>query len=867
MAVKRVHELAKELGLESKQLLAMLEDMGAPVANVLQSVDDATQAELAKKLKKKTTAKTAAAEKPSAAKAAAPKARETAEKPAAPKTAAAKDAAPKHAPAKGTAAKPAPAKAAETKQVPAKEAASKAGPVKEAPAKQAPAKEAAPKPAPGGEAKSGHVPAKEAAPKPAPAKTEPAKAEQAQRQRGTVEHARTEQAKPAAPPPPRREQPPVRPGAPTPQPKPPAAAGEGAAPAPGAPRPPAGGQQRYAPGGRPRGGGQRYNQQRRDGRRPYGAQRSAPSGPKVEQPARKKQLRLPSGITVKDFAQAVGKTAGEIIKMLMGLGEMASMNQSMTDEAVRVLAEEIGFEVEVKTKYTEEPVEVVDRAEELVHKAPVVTVMGHVDHGKTSLLDAIRNTDVIATESGGITQHIGAYQVSVEGKSITFIDTPGHESFTSMRARGAQITDIAVLVVAADDGVMPQTQEAVDHARAAGVPIVVAVNKIDKEGANPTRVRQQLSEHNLVPEEWGGDTVYVDISAKQGENIDHLLEMILLVADLQELKANAGAEASGVVIEAQLDRGRGPVATVLVQRGTLHVGDAMVAGICFGRVRAMLDEHGRRVKEAGPAMPVEVVGLSAVPNAGDDFTVLRDERRARALAQERSLRERTTERAQAKHVTLDDLFERLREDEIKELHLILKADVQGSLEAVSDALERLPQDQVKINLVHRAVGGITESDVMLASASDAIIIGFNVRPDAKSSDLAEREGVDVRLYRVIYQLLDDIKAASLGMLEPEYEEITVGRAEIIALFRVPKIGAVAGAMVQDGVIARNSRVRLVRDGVVIYEGRLGSLRRFKDDVKEVRAGFDCGLTLENFQDVKEGDIVEAYELKELARTL
>ncbi len=818
MAAKRVHELAKEMGVESKRLLATLEDMGKGVKNVLQSIDDETQAELAKKLKKK----------PDKAEKAAPKAAKPAAKAAPAK---AKEAAPK---VKTAPAKPAPVEA-ETK-------------------KAAPAKPAA------------HAPAPPAAAKPK-AEKPPTKAPEA---------AKPAVAKPAAPPH-REAQKPSQPPKASERPGAQAPARPGAQSRPGAGqtgRQPQQAPRQIRPAG-PHGQQRRMPTHPRPARPQRGQGREASQGPKAPaapaagEEAKKRHLRLPSGISVKDFAQKVGKTPGEIIRLLMALGEMVTMNQSISDEALRVVAEELGYELDIKAKYLEEPEMEEDAAETLRARPPVVTVMGHVDHGKTSLLDAIRKADVTSTEFGGITQHIGAYQVAYDGRTITFIDTPGHESFTAMRARGAQVTDIAVLVVAADDGVMPQTTEAIDHAKAAGVPIIVAVNKIDKEGANPTRVRQQLSEYHLVPEEWGGDTVFVDVSAKQQVNLDQLLEMILLVADLHELKSNPSAEASGVVIEAKLDRGRGPVATMLVQRGTLKVGDAVVAGATYGRVRALYDAAGRKQTEATPATPVEVIGMQAVPAAGEDFRVMKDERRARALAQERSMRERVAERGLSArpHVTLDDLFQRIREEEMKELSLIVKGDVQGSVEAVSDALERLDQSKVKLNIVRRGVGAITENDVLLASASDAIVIGFNVRPDVNAADAAEREGVDVRLYRVIYQLVDDIRLATIGMLEPEYEEVQVGRAEVIELFKVPRIGAVAGSMVQDGIITRNAPVRLVRDGTVIYEGKVNSLRRFKDDVREVRAGFDCGIVLENFQDVKEGDIIEAYERREIPRSL
>ncbi len=822
--------------MESKQLLATLEEMGKGVKNVLQSIDDDVQAELAKRLKKKPEK----AERPAKA-----------EKPATAREKAAEKVAPKvKAPVKA-----APAKPKEDATTAKAKASASAAPLKAA-APKAPAKSEK-------KAVPAETPAREAKPKvekPAAATPPAGKPKQTEGQRAAA----SPTARPSAPPmpggPPSRQ----RPGAPPSQQRP-GAATAGRRPEPTRQIRPAGphGQQRrpaHARPPRPSGGKVREAERR-------ATEAREETGPRVE--AKKRHLRLPSGISVKDFAQKVGKTPGDIIRMLISLGEMVSMNQSISDDALKVVAEELGYDLDIKSKYIEEPEIVEDAAEELRLRPPVVTVMGHVDHGKTSLLDAIRQADVTSTEFGGITQHIGAYQVTYDGRTITFIDTPGHESFTAMRARGAQVTDIAVLVVAADDGVMPQTMEAIDHARAAGVPIIVAVNKIDKEGANPTRVRQQLSEYHLVPEEWGGDTVFVDVSAKQQTNLDQLLEMILLVADLHELKSNPAAEASGVVIEAKLDRGRGPVATVLVQRGTLRVGDSMVAGSTWGRVRALNDAAGRRQTEATPATPVEVIGLQSVPAAGEEFRVMKDERRARALAQERSMRERVAERGEAArpHVTLDDLFQRIHEEEMKELNLIVKGDVQGSVEAVSDALERLDQSQVKLNIVRRGVGAITENDVLLASASDAIVIGFNVRPDVNAGEAAEREGVDVRLYRVIYQLVDDIKAATIGMLEPEYEEVQIGRAEVIQLFRVPRVGAVAGSMVQEGVITRNSPARLVRDGTVIYEGKVSSLRRFKDDVREVRAGFDCGIVLENFQDVKEGDVIEVYERREIPRSL
>jgi translation initiation factor IF-2 len=491
--------------------------------------------------------------------------------------------------------------------------------------------------------------------------------------------------------------------------------------------------------------------------------------------------------------------------------------------------------------------------------------MGHVDHGKTSLLDAIRETGVAETEAGGITQHIGASVVHHDGKQITFIDTPGHEAFTAMRARGAKVTDVAVLVVAADDGVMPQTVEAIHHARAANVPIVIAVNKIDKDGATPDRVRQELTEHEIVPEEWGGKNIFVDVSAKQRINIDDLLETILLVAEVEDLKANPEADAYGIVIEANLDKGRGPVATVLVQRGNLKVGDALVAGTTHGRVRALVDPLGNQIDCAGPADPVEILGLDSVPSAGDEFMVFPDERDARDLADERALKQRLLSQEKKSHVSLDDLFARIQEGEVQDLNLVVKADVQGSIEALKDALDKMDQTEVNINIIHSAVGAITETDIMLADASDAIVIGFNVRPEPKAKTLAEKENVDLRMYKVIYQAIEDINAARVGMLAPDYVEEDAARVEVRELFKVPKMGVVAGSFVQEGEIHRDDQARVVRDGAIVYEGKIGSLRRFKDDVKSVKAGYECGVGIDGFQDVKQGDIIETYRVIEVAR--
>jgi translation initiation factor IF-2 len=573
------------------------------------------------------------------------------------------------------------------------------------------------------------------------------------------------------------------------------------------------------------------------------------------------------GSTAQAIADKTGRSAAEIVKILFAAGEMVTATQSLSDEAIALIANDLGYEAEIVGLDEEEPEqEQVDPAR-LKPRPPVVTVMGHVDHGKTLLLDAIRRTDVVSGEFGGITQHIGAYQVHVDGREITFIDTPGHEAFTAMRARGAQVTDIVVLVVAADDGVKPQTLEALDHARAAGVPIIVAVNKIDKPEADPQRVRQQLVEREVVPAEWGGSYEFVDVSAKARTNLDSLLETILLVADIEELKGDPEGRARGAVIESNLDRGRGPVATVLVQKGTLDVGDTLVSGIVWARIRAMLDENGQPVKIAGPSKPVQILGWSHVPNAGDDFREVEDEREARHIAQEREAKVRAAELVTTRAPTLQDLMAQAREAEVPELNIILKADVQGSLGAVEDSFAKIPQDEVRVNVIRSGVGAITESDISLAVASRAIVVGFNVRPDVAARDLAEREGVDVRLYRVIYDAIDDVRSALSGLLSPEERETELGTAEVRAIFRVPRAGTIAGCMVTRGQIVRNARARVVRDGVIVYDGRIGSLRRFKDDVREVAEGFECGIGIENFNDVKEGDVIEAYEVREVARQL
>lgn len=579
-----------------------------------------------------------------------------------------------------------------------------------------------------------------------------------------------------------------------------------------------------------------------------------------EKPGSLQELRVVEQITVKEFAELIGKEPTDIIKHLLELGEMVTINQSLDEASIKILAEEYGYDAIVVAP-EEEAEEYEEAAEDLEHRPPVVTVMGHVDHGKTSLLDAIRKTDVISQEEGGITQHIGAYQLVHDGKKITFIDTPGHEAFTAMRARGAQVTDVAVLVVAADDGVMPQTVEAIDHAREAKVPILIAINKMDKPDANPDKVKQELAEYKLVPEAWGGDTVFVEVSAKQKTNINELLDMILLVAELQELKASRKCLANGVAIEANLDRGRGPVATVLVKRGVLRVGDAIVAGLAYGKVRALIDDKGSSLQQAEPAQPVEILGLSSVPQAGDEVKVIADEKEARQIASERALKRRLIEQAH-QHITLDDLFQRIQEGQVKELKLILKADTQGSIEAIAESLGKIDQEEVKISIIHKGVGSVTETDVMLAAASDAIIIAFNLRPDTKVRDMAEKEGVDIRAYRIIYKVIEDITAARLGMLAPKYEEVDEGRAEVLETFKISKIGVIAGSYVHEGEVKRDSLVRLVRDGAVVYEGKVDSLHRYKDEVSSVKAGLECGIRLEDFQDIKVGDIIEAYAMIE-----
>ena len=573
-------------------------------------------------------------------------------------------------------------------------------------------------------------------------------------------------------------------------------------------------------------------------------------------------------LTVGDLAERLGKSTGEIVKQLLMLGMMATVNQTLDRETVELLAEEAGFEVKDKifTDVTEfEKIVIEDSEEDLEKRPPVVTIMGHVDHGKTTLLDAIRNSRVVTGEAGGITQHIGAYQVNHGGSVITFLDTPGHAAFTSMRARGAQVTDICVLVVASDDGVMPQTKEAIDHAKAAGVPIIVAINKMDKPTANPERVMQELLEFSLVPEDWGGDTIYVKLSALQGEGIDDLLEMINLVSEMNEYKANPKRLATGTVIEAKLDKGRGPVATLLVENGTLRIGDAIVVGNTHGRVRAMVNDLNQRIEAAGPSTPIEITGLNDVPQAGDRFMVFPSEKEARQIADQRTANARELGNKPGKAVSLDDLFSQIQEGEMKELNVIIKGDVQGSVEALSGSLQKIDVEGVKINIIRASVGTITETDVTLAAASGAIIIGFNVRPSSTTRQQAANEGVDIRLHSIIYKVIEEIEAAMKGMLDPIFEEKVTGQLEVRQTFKVSKVGTIAGCYVTDGSVSRNASVRVIRDGIVVFEGELGSLKRFKDEVKEVNYGYECGITIERYNDIKEGDIIEAYVMEEVKR--
>ncbi|MCI4248875.1 translation initiation factor IF-2 [Bacillus sp. CCB-MMP212] len=581
------------------------------------------------------------------------------------------------------------------------------------------------------------------------------------------------------------------------------------------------------------------------------------------------KITFSGSLTVGELAKKLSEEPSEIIKKLFMLGIMATINQDLDKDTIELIATDYGIEVEEEVVVSETEFETFideqDDEENLKERPAVVTIMGHVDHGKTTLLDSIRNSKVTAGEAGGITQHIGAYQVEVNDKKITFLDTPGHAAFTTMRARGAQVTDITILVVAADDGVMPQTVEAISHAKAAGVPIIVAVNKMDKPAANPDRVMQELTEYELVPEAWGGDTIFVPISAIQGEGIDNLLEMILLVSEVEEYKANPNRYATGTVIEAQLDKGKGTIATLLVQNGTLRVGDPIVVGTSFGRVRAMVSDIGRRVKVAGPSTPVEITGLNEVPQAGDRFMAFADEKKARQIGESRAQEALVAQRGEKSKLSLEDLFQQIQESDVKEINLIVKADVQGSVEAMAASLRKIDVEGVKVKIIHTGVGAITESDIILASASNAIVIGFNVRPDVNAKRTAELENVDVRLHRIIYKVIEEIELAMQGMLDPEFEEKVIGQAEVRQTFKVTKVGTIAGCYVIDGKITRDSGVRIIRDGIVIFEGQLDTLKRFKDDVKEVAQNYECGITIERYNDLKEGDIIEAYVMEEVKR--
>ena len=579
-------------------------------------------------------------------------------------------------------------------------------------------------------------------------------------------------------------------------------------------------------------------------------------------------IEIGKTITVKELAEKLNKPVNDVIKTLIFTGVMAAINQEIDFETAEKVAEK--YEVAVYEKEEENTLEEFEEEtdveeENLAKRPPIITVMGHVDHGKTSLLDAIRKSKVTSTEAGGITQHIGAYTVEVNGETLTFLDTPGHEAFTAMRARGAQITDVVILVVAADDGIMPQTVEAINHCKAANVPMIVAINKMDREGANPDRVKQELTEHGLVVEDWGGDIIAVPVSAKTRENIDTLLEMVLLTSEMQELKADAGRKAKGTVVEAKLDKGRGAVATLLVQNGTLHMGDSIIVGSTYGRIRAMFDDSGKKIKSAGPSIPVEVLGLSEVPAAGDRFTVVKDEKTARNMAEARKEKIRQESFATSHRVSLEDLYSQIKEGSVEEPSVIVKADVQGSVEAIKASLEKLSTDDVKVRVIHGAVGAISETDITLAAASNAIVIGFNVRPDNNAVAASERDGVEVKTYRVIYDAIEDIKSAMIGMLDPEYKEVVLGTAEIRATYKISNVGTIAGGYVLTGKLVRNADVRVIREGIVIFESKLASLKRFKDDVKEVNAGYECGFSVEKFNDIKEGDIIEAYTMEAVQR--
>jgi translation initiation factor IF-2 len=831
----RVYELAKELGLSNKEVTERLAKAGFSVTSASSSVDEGkARAALAKGApKEKAPKRVTKAEAPAKAKPAervkgAVEAKPSPEPKVTPKpTPPPAKAAPQAAKPAPPAAKPAPEVRPKVKVTPVEEKARKTPvvppPVPEAP--PAPPRREVPPPAPKREA----PPAPRVHPEPprvdAPRTARPV----AEKPAPVVEKK----------PPIAEKKPPVVPKpAPVAERPTPAAAKPTVAPVEAPPRPPE-------------------------------------AGPPVSPPA-PKVIKIPETITVKELCGKLATSPSEIIKKLMKMGIIATVNQNLSPNQVKQVAATLGFEVEMaRVEEVEEAAAEVEDPSQLRPRPPVVTVMGHVDHGKTSLLDAIRKTNVIAEEVGGITQHIGAYEVELPpdpgtkfpGGRVVFLDTPGHEAFTAMRARGAHVTDVVVLVVAADDGVMPQTIEAINHAKDAKVPILVAINKIDKAGADPNRVKQQLSEHGLIPEEWGGQTIFVEVSAKKRTGIEHLLEMLLLQAEIMELKANPFKPARGLAIEAKLDRGRGAVATVLVQQGTLKVGDVFVVGNIHGRVRALINDKARKVQEAGPSTPVEVLGLSGVPAAGDTLVVVADERKARQVALVRQQQQRDTTFAAQRRLTLEDLHRRIKEGEVKELRLLLKGDVQGSIEPLKESLERLSAPEVQLKVIHAAVGGISESDVMLASASNAIILGFTVRPDPKAQRLAETMGVDIRLYNVIYDAVAEIKEAMEGMLEPQFAERPMGRAEVRATFGVPRFGTVAGCFVNEGKVTRDAAVRLVRDGRVVHQGKIASLRRFKEDVREVQNGYECGIGLLNFSDIKVGDLIEVYELVPVAAKL
>ena len=920
---KRVYEIAKEEGLPSANVLQRLQRAGMDVKTASSTVDVAwalhilspnrhpkPEGEMPKpEPKKKAAPRKKKVEEPAAE--AAPAEEPATETPAPPAEPVAAEPTPEPAP------EPAPEPVAEVTPEPVADVTPEPAPVAAeeptaaetpAPAEQAvpepvavepepdiaPEPEAAPEPAPAAEAEP--APAADATPA---AEAEPAAAAVEDAAPGPEGKAPPEEPKAEerippkrAPekivlPPPRRDSPPPPAAAPAPAPQ---QGGYGAGPGSGHPGdrgrsgtlPPrgtggigrpggAGGRGRKrrvvidAQAGRRQGGGGRDRRDKRGGGKDHSDAQAQPQMNPADMPP----ADIRSGATVKDLAEGLGIPTAQIIKFMMNMGELVTITQSLSDDAIELIAADVERKINIIHAEEEPDLEVnaEDDPADLVARAPVVTVMGHVDHGKTSLLDAIRRTEVAAGEAGGITQHIGAYQVHHRAREVTFLDTPGHEAFTAMRARGAKITDVAVIVVAADDGVMPQTIEAIDHARAAEVPFVVAINKIDKENANPDKVKQELSTHEVIPTDWGGATEFVNVSAQRGDGLEDLLETVLLVADADaDPKSNPAAEASGTVVESRLDPGRGPVCTLLVQRGTMRVGDILVVGETFGRVRAMLDYNGEPLIEATPSVPVEILGLDGVPDAGEKFRVVENERLARQIAATRSQRLRSEELANRRPVSLEDLFARIQEGGLKELNLIIKGDVQGSVGALEDALNKVEQTEVRLRIIHTGVGAVTESDVMLAAASQAIVIGFNVRPRPEARMLAEREGVDIRTYRVIYRAIEDVRDALVGLLEPDIVEEPMGSLEVRATFKASRLGTIAGCYVTDGVVRRGSDCRLVRDGTVVHTGKIGSLRRVDDDVREVLQGFECGVLLEDYNDVKEGDEIEVFELKEVART-